>query len=251
MVIEHDRQYAQHLIDKWFWRSWHLFAIVTGFSMDYFTPLEARTHSFKEFMQEWVIDQFLRSLEEFGLQRPWYWDTFERSLDFYHHMVYASAYSYRASVWFDFVVPGPRERAWLRAKYPASWAEIDPVWEQISRRWSESDPGNDFAVHASAIPSFCSLCQLVLCGGTPSKNTAVTLEHDGQKYILCSDPCRVLFEREPERYAGHKDLVKRVLDGEAPPNIVAMVRKYFGLDYNDWGKDVYGGRYRFIERRRP
>src|SRR5678816_1258559 len=94
------------------------FVFVTGFSMDYLTPLEHRTNSFKEFMHEWVVDQFLRSLDEFGLERPWYWDTFLEGLDNYHHMVYASAYSYRASVWFNFVVPGPKERAWLGEKYP-------------------------------------------------------------------------------------------------------------------------------------
>ena len=87
--------------------------------MDYLTPLAARTQSFKEFMQEWVIDQFVPALEEHGLRKPWYWDTFLESLDYYHHMVYASAYTYRASVWFNFVVPGPEERAWLRSKYPA------------------------------------------------------------------------------------------------------------------------------------
>src|SRR6267142_6826608 len=98
-------------------------------------------------------------------------------------MVYASAYTYRASVWFDFVVPGPRERAWLRGKYPASWHEIDPIWEQITRRWTDADPGNDFAVHGTAIPTFCELCQLVLCGGTPSHNSAVVVERAGAKHI--------------------------------------------------------------------
>jgi toluene monooxygenase system protein A len=33
-LIEHDRDRAQYLLDKWFWRSWQLFAVVTGFSMD-------------------------------------------------------------------------------------------------------------------------------------------------------------------------------------------------------------------------
>ncbi len=69
-VVKHDRAYAQHLLDKWFWRSWLLFAVVTGFAMDYLTPLEHRTSSFKEFMHEWVLDQFLRSLDEFGLEAP-------------------------------------------------------------------------------------------------------------------------------------------------------------------------------------
>ena len=45
---------------------------------------------------------------------------------------------------------------------------IDPVWEQITDRWQQADPGNDFAVHGTAIVGFCNLCQLVLCDGTPA-----------------------------------------------------------------------------------
>jgi toluene monooxygenase system protein A len=248
-LVEHDRAYAQRLVDKWFWRSWLLFAVVTGFTMDYLTPLSARRHSFKEFMEEWVIDQFASSLAEHGLEKPWYWDTFLQSLGYYHHMVYASAYTYRASVWFNFVVPGPAERAWLRQKYPRSWGELDPIWERITERWAEADPGNEFAVHGSAIPTFCNLCQLVLSNGTPTENSAVVIEHDGQPRIFCSEPCRRIFEQQPERYAAHKDVVRRVLAGEAPANLLAMLQRYFGLDYHSWGKDAFGGEYPFITRR--
>lgn len=247
-LLAHDPAYVQALLDKWFWRSWLLFAIVTGFSMDYLTPLEQRTRSFKEFMEEWVIDQYARTLEEYGLSRPWYWDTFLHALDNYHHMVYASAYTYRSTVWFDFVLPSPEERAWLRSKYPRSWDEIDPVWERITERWRDADPGNEFAVHGTSIVGFCDLCQLVLCNGSPSRNLATTLVHEGRKYIFCSEPCRWIFQREPQRYAGHRDIVKRVLAGEAPANLVAMLTRYFGLTYETWGKDVNGGRYPFIER---
>lgn len=251
IVAAHDRPYAQRLLDKWFWRSWQLFAIVTGFSMDYLTPLEARTQSFKEFMSEWVIDQYVTMIEEYGLSKPWYWDIFIEALDHYHHMVYASAYTYRASVWFDFVMPGPRERAWLSQKYPRSWDKFDPVWERITQRWREADPGNDFAVHGTAIVTFCNLCQIVLSGGTPDKNAATTLEMGGQRYIFCSEPCRWIFESEFERYAGHKDIVKRVLAGEAPANLVGLLRKYFGLDYETWGKDAYRGVYPWLDRTPP
>lgn len=248
LIIEHDPEYAQYLLDKWFWRSWLLFAIVTGFSMDYLTPLEKRTGSFKEFVEEWILDQYLRTLEEHGMKRPWYWDTFLDALDSYHHMIYASAYTYRATVWFDFVMPGPQERAWLRRKYPKHWDQFDAVWEQIAARWRQSDPGIDFAVHGTAIVTFCDLCQLVLSGGTPLENTANTLEHAGRKYIFCSAPCRWIFEREPGRYAQHKDLVKRVLAGEALANLVAMLTRYFGLKYEIWGKDAHGGVYPWLER---
>jgi toluene monooxygenase system protein A len=247
-VIEQDRAYAQYLVDKWFWRSWQLFSVVTGFAMDYLAPLESRTLSFKEFVEEWVVDQYLRSLEEVGLERPWYWDKFTESLDNYHHMVYASAYTYRSSVWFDLVVPSPAERRWLRLKYPRSWPSFEPIWDRITARWSEADPNNDFAVHGTSIIGFCNLCQLVLAGGTPEKNEANVLERDGKSFIFCSAPCRWIFERESARYQSHDGLIARVLAGQAPANLLAMVREYFGLDYATWGKDVYGGAYPFVER---
>ncbi|HEY0708847.1 MAG TPA: YHS domain-containing protein [Polyangia bacterium] len=248
ILVEHDRARAQQLVDKWFWRSWLLFAVVTGFSMDYFTPLAARTQSFKEFMEEWVLDQFVASLEQYGLAKPWYWETFLASLGHYHHMVYASAYSYRASVWFDFVLPGPQERAWLRQKYPQTWGDYDPIWDRVTARWRAADIGNDFAVHATAIPTFCNLCQLTMSGGSPRQNSAVSIEHNGTLYMFCSEPCRWIFEQEPERYEAHKDLVKRVLAGEAPANLIMMLQQYFGLDYHSWGRDSRGGDYPFVAR---
>lgn len=248
ILVKHDKAYAQALIDKWFWRSFLLFAIVTGFSMDYLTPLEKRTSSFKEFVEEWVLDQYVRSLARFGLEKPWYWETFLEALDHYHHMVYASAYTYRMTVWFDFVLPGPEERAWLEEKYPRSFPSIDPVWTEVTERWRESDVGNDLAVHGTAIVGFCNLCQLVLAGGRPDRNTACTLEHEGKRHIFCSEPCREIFEREPERYAAHEDIVKRVLAGKAPANLLALVRSYFGLTKETWGRDAFGGDYPFVDR---
>jgi hypothetical protein len=63
-VMKRDPEYVQYLVDKWLWR------ILTGLSTDYLTALDQRPYSFKEFMEEWIIDQFLRTLDEFGLKKP-------------------------------------------------------------------------------------------------------------------------------------------------------------------------------------
>lgn len=248
MVVAHDKEYAQYLLDKWFWRSWIFFAIITGFAMDYLTPVKARTRCFKELMHEWIEDQFCRTIEEYGLQKPWYWEQFLDALDSYHHMVYASAYTYRSSVWFDMVAQGPEERQWLRAHYPKYWDHFDAIWERVAMHWQKADVGNDFAVHGTSIVGFCNLCQVVLCGGTPLKNTVCSHQHDGKTYIFCSEPCRWIFTKELNRYAGHQDVVKRVLSGVAPGNLVAMVQHYFGLDYSMWGKDMFSGDYDWMQR---
>jgi toluene monooxygenase system protein A len=246
ILVRHDRARAQYLVDKWFWRSWQFFAVVTGFTMDYLAPLAHRVQSFKEFMQEWILEQFERKLAELGLERPWYWDRFLGAIDWYHHMVYASAYTYRATVWFDLALPGPDERAWLREKYPASWPELDPIWEQVASRWRASGPEVEWYSHGATPVTFCDLCQLVLSGGTPRRNTAQVVTHGERKYIFCSEPCRWIFEQEPERYAAHKDVVKRILAGEAPANLVELVRRYFQLAPDEWGKDLERGRYPWL-----
>jgi toluene monooxygenase system protein A len=146
------------------------------------------------------------------------------------------------------VVPGPAERAWLRSKYPGSWAAFDPIWGRIAERWRSVDPGLDFAVHGTAIVGFCDLCQIVLCEGTPAHNEARTRTDAGKKLIFCSAPCERLFFDEPERYLNHKDVVKRVLAGEAPGNVLALITQSFGLDWDTWGKDAYEGRYPWLTR---
>jgi toluene monooxygenase system protein A len=74
--------------------------------------------------------------------------------------------------------------------------------------------------------------------------------HEGRRRIFCSEPCRWIFESEPARYAAHKGIVQRVLDGEAPANLVALLRKSFGLELATWGKDAFAGRYPWLERSR-
>jgi toluene monooxygenase system protein A len=245
-VVEHDKAYAQYLVDKWFWRSWLFFAVVTGFAMDYLTPVHKRQQSFKEFVEEWTVDQFERQLAEFGLARPWYWEQFLTALGTYHHMVYASAYTHRATVWFDPVLPGPEDRAWLAEKYGQTWPLFDPIWERVTERWRESGPGVEWYTHGATPVGFCDLCQIVLCGGTPQENSARTAERDGRKYIFCSDPCQWIFDSEPERYAEHKDVVKRILAGEAPANLLELLRNYFGLTQDIRGEDVAHGRYAWL-----
>jgi toluene monooxygenase system protein A len=248
-LCEHDPGYAQFLVDKWFWRSFHFFAVVTGFAMDYLTPLAQRKQSFREFMDEWVLGQFERTLEEYGLARPFYWDEFVASLDYYHHQAYASAYTYRATLWFDVALPSPEERAWLAEKYPRSWPELAPVWARITERWEAAGPEVEWFTHGVTPIGLCSLCQFPLCAGTPRRNSARVVEREGRRLIFCSEPCRHFFEQEPERYAAHETVVERILAGKAPANLIALVRDYFGLSEAVWGKDAARGRYGWLARR--
>lgn len=249
MLVQRDPERAQYLVDKWFWRSWLFFSVVTGIAMDYLTPLPRRSASFKEFVEEWVLDQFQSSVKEAGLALPWYWEQFLQSVEHYHHRVYVSAYTYRATVWFDFALPGPDERAWLREKYPRAFDSIAPIWERLAERCLKAGPNVEWHTHGFTPIGFCNLCQLVLSGGTAERNTANTLVHEGAPYIFCSEPCRRVFQREPERYAGHKDVVKRILAGEAPANLLELLQ-HFGLSQETRGRDLQRGDYPWLQQRK-
>ena len=130
---------------------------LTGTAMEYLTPLSARTHSFKEFMEEWVADQFMKNLAEFELDRPWFWDLFIEELDYAHHSVQLGFYAYRTTLWFDVAAPDEAEREWLNQKY-GDWGEtFGPLWDQVEARW-ESD--GEAGTLAQALPALCNLCQL-------------------------------------------------------------------------------------------
>ena len=82
LIENGEAQRAQYLVDKMWWRSWRVLIALTGTSMEYLTPVRARAKSFRQFMEEWIIDQFMKNLAEFGLERPWFWELFLEELDY-------------------------------------------------------------------------------------------------------------------------------------------------------------------------
>ena len=124
----------------------------------------------------------------------------------------------------------------------AYYTAFDPIWQRLADRCRAAGPNVEWHTHGATPVAFCDLCQLVLCGGTPSHNTAEVVVHDGRKYVFCSAPCRWIFEREPNRYVDHRGVVARILAGEAPANMLELLR-WFGLSEDVWGKDVRRGAY--------
>jgi toluene monooxygenase system protein A len=112
------------------------------------------------------------------------------------------------------------------------------MWQRLEQRWQQGGPHLEWNSHGLTPIGFCNLCQLVLSGGTPQRNTAQVHTHEGQRYIFCSEPCAWIFKSDPARYAAHQDVVKRILAGKAPANLLELVRNYFQLTPESWGKDA-------------
>jgi toluene monooxygenase system protein A len=252
ILLEHDPVRAQWVVDKSFWASARGLAALTGPSMDYYTPLEHRQQSYREFMEEWIIDQFVRTLEERGLKKPWYWDEFMRGLDTWHHALHLGLWVWRPTIWWKPVAAVSKdERAWLAEKYP--------TWERLyGEKWDviidNVNAGNVAATLPTTLPWLCSTCHLPTCNATQSREGAwrvrdVQLEYDGRIHHFCTRACRQIFWKDRVNVNQHT-LVDRYIAGHIDPPDLEGVLGYMGLtpdvmgddpDYTAWAAD-YAGR---------
>ncbi|GAX91277.1 aromatic/alkene/methane monooxygenase hydroxylase/oxygenase subunit alpha [Effusibacillus lacus] len=230
---------AQRLIDVMFWRSWKLFALLTGFSMDYYTPLEHRSMSFKEFMEEWIIKQFIDQFRDFGLERPWYWDIFLDELNWVHHADHLGVWFWRPTVWWNpDAGVSPEEREWLEAKYPGWNDNFGRHWDVIAENVRQ---GRIEKTLPQTLPMVCNMCQIPICTPSDPKQRHLApyvSEHNGRRYHFCSEPCKWVFDINTERYAGHLNIVDRFLAGHIQPPTPEGAYAYMGLTPEVWGQDA-------------
>jgi toluene monooxygenase system protein A len=253
LVANGRKDVAQKLVDHMFWRSWRIFALLTGLSMDYYTPLEQRSHSFKEFMQEWICKQFLDQFRDFGLEKPWYWDSiFIPELDWYHHALQLGVWYWRPTVWWN---PdggvSPEERDWLEEKYPGWNANYGRHWDVITANIRAGKPE---ATLPETLPMVCNMCHIPVVSpagynaGVLASPLPKILDRDGRRYTFCSEPCQWVFEQSPARFQGHLNIVDRFLAGHIQPPTVEGAVAYMGLSLEEQGQDATNYAWAYAQR---
>jgi len=237
---------AQKLVDIGIWRAWKLFSVLTGPIMDYYTPLQYRKHSFKEFMQEWIVTQFERSLLDLGLDKPWYWDQLMAEIETQHHGMHLGVWFWRPTVWWNPAAGvSLEERDWLEQKYPGWNDTWGKCWDVITQNLLA---GKRELTYPETLPVVCNMCQLPI-NTTPGRAWKVrdhSHTHNGRDYHFCSDGCKWCFEQEPERYAGHMSVVDRFLAGQIQPMNLAGALAYMNLSPGEIGDDAHN--YAWVEK---
>jgi toluene monooxygenase system protein A len=236
----------QQLIDIGFWRLWRIFAVLTGVSVDYYIPVEKREGSFKEFMHEWVINQYDRQLKDLGLDRPWYWDIFLKDIETHHHIQHGGIWSYRETMWWDPVAGvGPEEREWLEEKYPGWKASYGYYWDTITQALLD---GREDLTRQAVFPPICNMCQIPIANrpGPPWQARVYPLEHEGRRYHFCTEPCRWIFTTDPDRYKDHESLVDMLVYDRFDPATPDNILKHMGINVvSRGGRDAHN--YAWIE----
>jgi toluene monooxygenase system protein A len=239
ILVEHDPVRAQWVIDKAFWGSARAFAALTGPAMDYYTPVEHRKQSYREFMEEWIIDQFIRTIEDYGLRRPWFWDEFMKGLDVWHHALQMGLWFWRPTIWWrPTAAVGKADREWLQEKYPNWETVFGDKWDCII---DAVNSGNVEATLPETLPWLCSLCHLPCCNATLGRDGRwrvrdIPLTHNGVTYHFCTYGCRQIWWKDRDTL-NSPTLIDRFLAGEIQPMDVGGILNYMGLTPDVMGDD--------------
>jgi toluene monooxygenase system protein A len=238
LLAHGKKEQAQRAVDISFWRNWRMFMTLTGPAIDYLTPLEKRHQSFKEFVHEFIVTQFERSLEDLGLDKPWYWDLFLRTVDYFHHSGHLELWFVRQTLfWNPSAGVSPPEREWLEEKYPGWGAKWGRMWDVVGQNAIE---GRDDKVFPATFPILCNVCG-TSSGGVPYAgfHQGHWTDHgDGRRYYFCSAPCKWIFDIDPARYVGHLSITDRLLAGQIDPPTVEGALQYMGIYPGERGADA-------------
>lgn len=236
VLVDYDKERAQKIIDVAFWRATRLFQTLTGTAMDYYTPLDQRKMSFKEFMLEWVVNHHVRILEDYGLKRPWYWDQFMNSLDNGHHAMQLGTWCWRPTLfWKSNAGVSKDEREWLQEKYPNWEQDWGVIWDVIIKNINE---GRVEDTVPATVPVLCNMTQLN-AAFAPRDLKPYQLKYNGRLYTFDSEVSQWCFEQDPERFAGHMTIVDRLISGVIQPPDVPGLMAYMDVTPDVMGDDVY------------
>ncbi len=239
VVMKHDPKRAQQILDVSFWRAFRLFQTLTGTSMDYYTPVEKRKMSFKEFMLEWIIKHHERILRDYGLKKPWYWSQFEEALEHGHHAMHIGTWFWRPTLfWKPNAGVSKAERRWLNEKYPSwddSWGVL---WDEIIKNVND---GKMEKTYPETLPALCNITQLPLGSALDRHHLGChQVVHEGRVYHFDSEVSKWIFELEPERYAGHMNVVDRFIAGQIQPMNLEGGLQWMSITPEVMGDDAYG-----------
>ena len=169
VLMKHDPERAQYIFDVAFWRSFRLFQTLTGTSMDYYTPLAKRKLSFKEFMLEWVVHHHERTMKDYGLDKPWYWDTFMQCLDHGHHAMHIGTWFWRPTLFWK-----PNAGVSKAERAMAQRASTRPGKTAGACCGTRSSPTSIAATWRRPIPRRCRRCATSPSCRSARPGTAIT-----------------------------------------------------------------------------
>ena len=219
----------QDWIDKWFWRGYRLLGLVAAM-MDYMLPKKIMSwkEAFELYFEGQMMDGLFPDLEYYGIRLPRHLDQAIAEKGLVSHQVYWILYQFSFAASFNTTVPSPRSSTGCRrATRTPSTGYYRPLWDRAK---SMADGGNRFFFRG--LPMLCQTCQIPM-GFTepddPTKLCVRTSEYRGERFNFCSDGCKWIFDREPEKYVQAWLPVHQIYQGNCGGPTVPDVLAWYGI----------------------
>lgn len=191
----------QGSLDRAFWHQHQGADTVTAVGAEYYARV--RPWAYRDAWEEWVVDDFIGSFSRrfgpFGLREPARLADVARGVESQHHAVAIGL----AALWpLNFFRTDPLDETdfeWFEANYPGWSAVYQPLWEAYA---ALSDPANRRLLlqELPGVPPFCQVCQLPCIVPRFEAPETRIVEHEGQRYALCSAGCETNFAWNPLSY---------------------------------------------------
>jgi toluene monooxygenase system protein A len=183
-----------------------------------------------------------RTIKYYVLAKPWYLDTFLQCLDHGHHAMHIGTWFWRPTLfWKPNAGVSKAERAWLNSKYPDWEDSWGVLWDEIIANVNRGDMAQTYP---ETLPALCNITQLPLGSAWDRHHLKMhTSEYKGRLYNFDSDVSKWIFDSEPERYAGHTNVVDRFLLGQIQPMNLGGGLQWMGITPEVMGDDAYGYRW--------
>ena len=229
---------VQAWIDKWFWRGYRLTSLVAAM-LDYMLPKKVMSwkEAFELYFEKQMMEGLFPDLAYYGITPPKHVDHAIAEKDVLSHQVQWILYQFSFAASFTTTVPDAGELDWLSAQYPDTFDQYyRPLWEKAKRI---QDGGGRFFFQG--LPQLCQTCQIPMGFTEPGDPTTIcqrTSEYRGEHFNFCSDGCKWIFDREPEKYVQAWLPVHQIYQGNCGGPTVPDVLAWYGIEEGDGGEYV-------------
>jgi phenol hydroxylase P3 protein len=231
-ILEQDEDNVpiiQDWIDKWFWRAYRLLSLVAAM-MDYMLPRKIMSwkEAFELYFEEQMLNGLFPDLEYYGIRPPRHLDQAIAEKDVLSHQVYKILYQFSFAASMNTTTPTAEEMDWMSSAYPDTFdRHYRPFWERAANLTAE---GNRFFFRG--LPMLCQVCQIPMGFTEPGDPTTLcvrTSEFRNERFNFCSDGCKWIFDREPEKYVQAWLPVHQIYQGNCGGTTIPEVLAYYGI----------------------
>ncbi len=230
---------VQKWMDKWLWRGYKVLGLVS-MMMDYMLPDSPM--SWKEAWEIYFEENggaLFKDLERYGIKPPSYIDICSKEKDHLSHQVWSIFYNHTNAAAFHTTVPDEKKMDWLSEKYPDTF---DKYYRPRYELWREREQAGE-RYYSKTLPMLCQTCQIPMAYTEKDDFTQIAYRHSdfgGDRYNFCSDPCKTIFDNEPEKYVQCWMPVQQIFQGNCGGADIKDVLKWYNLKDGADNMDYHG-----------